>query len=69
MPEEVRDVILEVRNSARLWCQPLLESEFSNLKPAVTKLVTEEYTDFGRSLIDGTSVVWDFGAIYAEPKP
>ena len=61
MPEEVRDVIFEVRNSARLWWQSLLERQFSNLGPTVAKLVAEEYAEFGRSLIDGAFFAWDFG--------
>lgn len=61
MPGDVRDVIFEVRNSARLWWQSLLERQFSNLGPTVAKLVAEEYAEFGRSLIDGAFFAWDFG--------
>lgn len=61
MPEEVRKVIIEVRNSARMWWQTLLEQQFANRGPTVARLVAEEYAEFGRSLIDGAFVAWDFG--------
>ncbi len=61
MPEEVRKVIVEVRNSARLWWQGLLERQFANRGPTIARLVSEEYAEFGRSLIDGAFVAWDFG--------
>lgn len=61
MPDEVRKVIIEVRNSARLWWQAILEKQFANRGPTVARLVAEEYAEFGRSLIDGAFFAWDFG--------
>lgn len=61
MPEEVRKVILEVRKSARLWWQAVLEKHFSRRGPTVSKLVADEYAEFGRSLIDGAFFAWEFG--------
>ncbi len=61
MPEEVRKVIVEVRNSARLWWHALLEKLFSDHNPTVVRLVAEEYAEFCRSLIDGAFFAWDFG--------
>lgn len=61
MPEEVRKVIIEIRNSARLWWQTILERQFANRGPTVARLVAEEYAEFGRSLIDGAFFAWDFG--------
>jgi AcrR family transcriptional regulator len=61
MPDDVRNVIVEVRNSARLWWRGVLEQQFSNRGPTVAKLIAEEYAEFGRSLIDGAFFAWDFG--------
>lgn len=61
MPEEVRKVIVEVRNMARHWWQTVLEKQFANRGPTVARLVAEEYAEFGRSLIDGAFFAWDFG--------
>lgn len=61
MPEEVRKVIIEVRNSARLWWQTILERQFANRGATVARLVAEEYAEFGRSLVDGAFFAWDFG--------
>jgi AcrR family transcriptional regulator len=61
MPDEVRNVIFEIRNSARLWWRELLEQQFSSRGPTIAKLVAEEYAEFGRSLIDGAFFAWDFG--------
>lgn len=61
MPGEVRQVIIEVRNSARRWWQALLERHFGNRGSTVAVLVAEEYAEFCRSLIDGAFFAWDFG--------
>ena len=61
MPDEVRKVILEVRSSARLWWQTILERHFANRGGTVARLIAEEYAEFGRSLIDGAFFAWDFG--------
>lgn len=61
MPAEARKVIVEVRGSARVWWQSLIEDHFANLGPTTAKLVAEEYAEFGRSLIDGAFFAWEFG--------
>lgn len=61
MPAEVRDVIAEVRESARAWWQSLLEAQFAARGQTVARVVAEEYAEFGRSLIDGAFFAWDFG--------
>ena len=61
MPDEVRQVIIEVRGSARRWWQSLLEQHFGNRGSTVARLIAEEYAEFCRSLIDGAFFAWDFG--------
>lgn len=61
MPGEVRNVIVEVRDSARLWWRGVLEQQFAERGPTVAQLIAEEYAEFGRSLIDGAFFAWDFG--------
>ncbi|WP_176598171.1 MULTISPECIES: TetR/AcrR family transcriptional regulator [Sphingobium] len=61
MPEEVRKVIIDVRNSARLWWQAMLQRQFASRGSTVARLVAEEYAEFGRSLIDGAFFAWEFG--------
>lgn len=61
MPGEVRSVILEIRESARLWWRGILEQQFADRGPTVAGLIAEEYAEFGRSLIDGAFFAWDFG--------
>lgn len=61
MPDEVRKVIVEVRDSARLWWKGLLEGQFADRGPTIARLIAEEYAEFGRSLIDGAFFAWDFG--------
>jgi AcrR family transcriptional regulator len=61
MPEEVRKVIINVRNSARLWWQAMLQRQFASRGATVARLVAEEYAEFGRSLIDGAFFAWEFG--------
>jgi AcrR family transcriptional regulator len=61
MPEEVRKVIVDVRDSACLWWQAMLQRQFASRGATVARLVAEEYAEFGRSLIDGAFFSWEFG--------
>ena len=61
MPPEVREVIREIRETARHWWMTALEAQFAERGAETARAVARDYAEFSRSVIDGAFFAWDFG--------